>query len=70
MKNLDEMCQAVWNEPTEEGKRSALKVMINSFDHKEKAVKYLEQIETMNKYKLDIFAKDLMLRDTDKVIQL
>lgn len=70
MKNLDEQCQAVWNEPSLEGKRTAVKVMINAFDHKGKSVKYLEQVETMKPYELDNLAKDLMLRDKDRVIKI
>jgi hypothetical protein len=55
MKTLDEQCQAVWNEATIEGKRVCLTRMINSFDHKKKAAKYLEQIQTMRSDKLDKF---------------
>ena len=70
MKSLDEQCQAVWNEPTASGKRVCLTRMINSFDHKKKAAKYLEQIQTMRSDKLDKFAGDLMLRDTDQVVKI
>jgi len=70
MKTLDEQCQAVWNEATIEGKRVCLTRMINSFDHKKKAAKYLEQIQTMRSDKLDKFAGDLMLRDTDQVVKI
>jgi DNA-directed RNA polymerase subunit F len=68
MKSLDEHCQAVWDEPTADGKRDKISEMINSFDHKKKAAKYLEQVQTMDPYRLDKFASDLMLRDVDRVI--
>ena len=68
MKSLNEHCQAVWAEPEINGKRDKITEMINSFDHKKKAAKYLEQIQTMRPDMLDKFASDLMLRDTDRVI--
>lgn len=68
MKNFDELAQKVWAATNVDMKRVFLNEMIDQFQHKEKQEKFRYLASKGRPTELDMLAKDILLRDTDKVI--
>jgi len=68
MKNFDELAQQVWNATDVINKRIYLNEMIDQFQHKQKQEKFRYLVSKARFTELDMLAKDILLRDTDKVI--
>jgi hypothetical protein len=68
MKNFDELAQQVWNATDVINKRIYLNEMIDQFQHKQKQEKFRYLVSKARFTELDMLAKDILLRDTDKAI--
>jgi len=68
MKKFDELAQKVWAATNIEMKRIFLNEMIDQFQHKQKQEKFRYLASKGRSSELDMLAKDILLRDTDKVI--
>jgi len=68
MRNFDKLAQQVWQTKDVERKREIVNQMISQFQYQSQARKFLAKVISANAYKLDVLAKDIALRDTDRVI--
>lgn len=69
MNNLERQAQAVWIATNTQTKKALLMDMVAAFKHKKKQEMFYEQISlAMKPTKLDQLAANIMLCDTDAVI--
>ena len=69
MNNFESLAQEVWAAKSIGEKKTILVEMVMNFRHKDKTTSFLQTIANLNSLaKADNLAKDIMLRDTDKVI--
>lgn len=69
--NFSILAQEVWNERDINKKKELVNVMIDEFKFKAKQPHFRGIVTTTNSgYRLDKLASDIMLADTDKVIQI
>jgi len=68
MRKLDEYAAKVWSVKSVQAKRAAMIEMIEAMTSDTKKARYKEMAATMTAFRLDKFAANLMLRDTDQVI--
>lgn len=68
MRNLDEYAAKVWSVKSVQAKRKAMIEMIDAMTSDLKKTRYKEMAASMAAHRLDKFAANLMLRDTDQVV--
>jgi hypothetical protein len=69
MRDLSKFAQEVWAAKSVEAKRSAMLVLLDQFQHKDKVQQFIDEVgRTTSAKRLDFMASNLFLRDGDPVI--
>lgn len=69
MRDLSTFAKEVWAAKSLEAKKSAMLVLLDQFQHKDKIQQFIDEVNTTTSCKrLDFLASNLFLRDGDPVI--
>ena len=69
MRDLSTFAKEVWAAKSLEAKRSAMLVLLDQFQHKDKVQQFIDEVNSTTSLKrLDFLASNLFLRDGDPVI--
>lgn len=69
MRDLSTFAKEVWAAKSLEAKKSAMLVLLDQFQHKDKIQQFIDEVNTTtSSNRLDFLASNLYLRDGDPVI--
>ena len=69
MRDLSTVTKEVWAAKSLEAKKSAMLVLLDQFQHKDKIQQFIDEVNTTtSSTRLDFLASNLCLRDGDPVI--
>ena len=69
MRDLSTFAKEVWAAKSLEAKKSAMLVLLDQFQHKDKVQQFIDEVNSTTSLKrLDFLASNLFLRDGDPVI--
>lgn len=69
MRDLSTFAKEVWAAKSLETKKSAMLVLLDQFQHKDKVQQFIDEVNrTTSSTRLDFLASNLLLRDGDPVI--
>jgi len=69
MRDLSTFAKEVWAAKSLEAKKSAMLVLLDQFQHKDKIQQFIDEVNsTTSPTRLDFLASNLYLRDGDPVI--
>lgn len=69
MRDLSTFAKEVWAAKSIEAKKSAMLVLLDQFQHKDKIQQFIDEVnKTTSSKRLDFLASNLFLRDGDPVI--
>lgn len=69
MRDLSTFAKEVWAAKSIEAKKSAMLVLLDQFQHKDKIQQFIDEVnKTTSSKRLDFLASNLLLRDGDPVI--